>query len=920
MNSADYSSMSDDELLSLYNKGGKSNGKTDYSSMSDEELLSMYKKNKKPQKSYAEKVGRISSQYALGAAQNILLPYEIAVQGGTSEGYLFHEGQHNAYEDIVRLTEKKQQRPKEFSEADQNLLEYYNDLVKNPEKQREKIPKRDFGIRDLTEKVTGLDLQPEGILENAANWMGFLKDPKKLKDLAKFGLKPFEAIKSILPTPMETTRGLSAGTALDLAEQGQLGPWSTLGVAVMADVTAHGPKAIFDLAKEPKKTAARITNAFTGGNSKKAWTNDLINEAREAGIQLDAGTITGSPFIQWLQARAAQSGLTGKALEEFRKDLSGQILREYNVIADELGNMVFENNHQASEAIKSSLKVQEENLNRFLPEATSKNPENAPTSRSLQGRIAQEARPSAENDLLLNRISPEEFPNDYVAGETLKTVAEDIKAPIKEQFNERWSRLNTRMEMIPAGPHNQLANEMETFVNDNRGSLLLGESTPEHRVVNAAQRLMTQLRNELGELQNITVSDLIKTKRTLQDVANYEFGGSNFQSKYKKLVDDVDSAIRRTLSRQSDVLLDEFHQLNSEYSLFKDTFENKNVMQLFEPKNQNYNAIYNSYVTNPDKLRSIEDMFYASPRGQQISNQIKRDFADRLISKPNINSRDINNLTQALGPEFAQDISEYWQARQFIEQNPIPRAQIGQRIGIEVPQTTKKPNQGRNLKVKETDIHKRQKLFEFLKKKSSEEIMKMFDTLDGIKKLKNVLNLTEEGKQLYKDLSRYKLSEMIDKNMKNSMTEQVKLGTFSNLLKTSKNKAIIKELLGPENYNRLIRLQKVSGKLAESANKFFNASQSGTTLTDVSLVSTAVLGVFTGNPYLALPAIGKIGGMRVIANLMADKEFLKILEEIVMSPKSLKTPIQIEESLRKMQPYVQQAMLESQNENEKRKN
>ena len=130
---------------------------------------------------------------------------------------------------------------------------------------------------------------------------------------------------------------------------------------------------------------------------------------------------------------------------------------------------------------------------------------------------------------------------------------------------------------------------------------------------------------------------------------------------------------------------------------------------------------------------------------------------------------------------------------------------------------------------------------------------------------------------------------MIDKKMSDAITEQVKLGKFSNLLNSQKSKDIVKELIGKEAYSRLELLQKNSGRLAQSAGRFFNASQSGTTIVDAGLVGAAVSGVLLGNPWMAIPAIGKIGGSYVLANLLADPVFLKELEKAIKaSPQDFK--------------------------------
>jgi hypothetical protein len=852
-----------------------------------------YLEESKPKRSMLEKGGRLAGQLGLGMAEMELLPYELGVSPLSSKEAQQVPYRENLMEDIERLSEQKQTGV--WDEQDQALLDNLTEQLKDPSKSDEFIKTADLGVRGLMESATGLDLHPEGSLEKAANFLGFIKDPKKLINVARVGLKPKQLLKSLIPGT-EEARAASVGFLLQAAEEGNLGPVGSMGAIIAGEVIGHAPKGAKYVVQNPKKAAAQAVNLFTGANSSKAWTKQLIEDAKELGIQLDAGSLTNSDLIKLAQARAVQSGLVGKELKEFQKNLSEQIMSAYGDATSHLGELRFENNFQAAEAIKEALKVSEVNLG-VVREPTG-------TPRSLAGRIAVEERPNYQQELL-NRIAPQEFESSAQAGQNLKTAAEDIKAPIKEDFNQRFTEFKEQVAEIPAGPQVQLADTLNEFVRGNEGSLLLGESAAEARVLNAARELRDRLRAEGGYL-GVTLDELMKTKTTLGDVANYEFGGSNFESAYKKLVSDIDEAIYRTLEEVNPELAAASRELNAEYSAFKDMFENKNVMPLFEPKNDNYNAMLNSFITNPDKLRSLEDIFYNSPRGQELINQVKRDFAEKIISRPNITPREIRDLSNVLGENFAEDIQRFIQQRDHALANPLPRARQGHPLELraQVPPTSGgKPLQGR---AKESAITKRKRMYEFLKDKESDQILKMMDSIGNIKKLRSALELTPEGKKLFQELSRYKLMKMIDNKMTNNITEQVKLGTFSNLLKTKEELAIARELLGKESFDKLVKLQKVSGKMASSAQKFLNASQSGTAATDIAAVSALTLGVITGNPFLVAKVGAGIWGMKMVSKLLADPTFLKHLEAAIKE----ENPVKLMEIFKKMNINYQSALKE----------
>lgn len=871
------------------------------SGYSPEEVNEFLEENQ-PERSYLEKGARVGAQLGLGALQGSPpgIAYDVATAPLASKESMNVPYREDLGEELDQLMHQKASG--QWTPEDEQFLQHIQEQIKDPRKSMEYVQTGNVGIRDLAEKATGADLHPEGVLEKAANWVGFIKKPTNWKEVAKIGLKPKELLKAVSPSLTETTRGLAAGTALQMAEEGNYGPLGTIGAAVVGDLAGLGAGGLINAVRNPRKTLAQATNILTGANRNKVWVDQIINDAREAGVQLDAGTLTNSNVIKMAQARASQSALSGPALDNFRKNLSGQIVNEYAKVVDELGTLAFADNYQAAETVRNFINKEQKEFERFYSQRENISGEKAGKG-SLRGRIATEAQPNYQEELL-NRIAPREFENTYQAGENLKTAAEDIKAPIKREFNQQWENLNRQVGEIPAGPQAQLARSLEVFVNDHAGSLLLGESSAEARVLQTAQRLRNSLMTESGDLIGVSLEDLIKTKRTLGDVANWEFGGSNFQSAYKHLTGEIDQAIERTLGEVNPQLREAYEGLNQSYSSFKDLFENKNVMPLFEPKNQNYNSMYNSFLKSPDKLRSLEDIMFNNPRGQQLIGQIKRDYAQGVIERPNLTARDLRDLEAVLGPQYGEAIQEFIGARHRALAQPLPRAARGPSLGVSapIPETTRaaKPIG----KAVEKNEMARRKLFDYIQGKSSDQILEKMSSVDGIKQVKRALSLTPQGEELFKQLARYKLSEMIDKKMMDSIKENVKLGTFSTLLKSSGDQAVVRELVGQENFKQLQRLQRLSGEMQDSAMKFYNASKSGTTLTDAALVSTAVTGVFTGNPYLAVPAMAKMGGIVAIGRILTDLQYLKYLEEAILTndPKKFRT------LLTEMRPYASRAL------------
>jgi hypothetical protein len=180
-----------------------------YSSEDISSFLSTYtpsKKEKKPKRSTLEKGARVAAQYGIGAAESALLPYEVAVAPLSSK-----DAQNAAYretlsEDLERLMDQKQSG--DWDDQDENLLQSIIEQIKDPRKSEEFAQTANIGVRGLAEKASGVDLKPEGALEKAASWAGFIKDPKKITELAKSGISSKELIKAVSPTGKEAMRDL----------------------------------------------------------------------------------------------------------------------------------------------------------------------------------------------------------------------------------------------------------------------------------------------------------------------------------------------------------------------------------------------------------------------------------------------------------------------------------------------------------------------------------------------------------------------------------------------------------------------------------------------------------------------------------------------------------------------------------------
>lgn len=684
---------SDDEIIDYLSSQPKYSEKINksrdagYSNQEIASFLSTYNfnepKEQKPKRSNLEKGARIAGQYVLGAAESAMLPYEISTLGIDSRGAQVARTREDIAADVEDLYAKKASG--DWTPEDESKLAELTDLYKNPQKLEETTHEPlDISVRGLTEKATGLDLHPEGVAEHAANWAGFIKDPSKIYSLAKDGLSIKNIIKAISPTGKEALEGLGAGTALAIAEDGGYGPIGTMAAAIVGASTGHiagmGASGVKKLVTEPKKTLAEVAAKFTS-KDKKALQQELIKDFRESGLQADIGTLTDNELVKWTQAKLGQSGLTGKALDDLRTELTNQIKNEYKAIAESLGELKYATLHEGGEVAREGIKK------------------------------IRDADLSATRQLYKN------------ANESLKEGA----AVDSRKLASAIERLEK--ELTPGAV----------------------KSTEQNAVINVINKIKNDIYSPSGKLKFADVKELMNNKIALNDIINYEVQGGAKQL-LKGIVGELDRAII-SHGKENVSFVRNYVTANKRFAEHAKTFRNKNINQLL-------NAVDPATIMN--KMNSVQ----------------------------------------------------------------------------------------------------------------------------GIRDIGKILNKTPEGKEIFNNIRRLKLEKVIGDNLIDSTTQQVRQGTFSKLLEKGKNREIVKEILGNQAYKRLEKLQKNVGKLAETAQKFFNASKSGSTVIDAMLVGSAmhdIANLLAGNPWpIAKTAGGLIGG-RKLTNLIADAEFLKLVEEAILA-------------------------------------
>ncbi len=159
-------------------------------------------KKEPEERSTLAKAGRLGAQYGIGAAEGATMPYNIAAFGAKklADATAPQEFRQNIFAEIERLQEEKARG--EWDENSQKQYDSYVDLIKNPEKMDQFLPKDtpDFDVGSLLEKglgALGVDGRPEGAGEHVARFAG-LFNPKNVyqsgKKFIQEAAKPAEEV------------------------------------------------------------------------------------------------------------------------------------------------------------------------------------------------------------------------------------------------------------------------------------------------------------------------------------------------------------------------------------------------------------------------------------------------------------------------------------------------------------------------------------------------------------------------------------------------------------------------------------------------------------------------------------------------------------------------------------------------------
>lgn len=166
-----------------------------------------------------------------------------------------------------------------------------------------------------------------------------------------------------------------------------------------------------------------------------------------------------------------------------------------------------------------------------------------------------------------------------------------------------------------------------------------------------------------------------------------------------------------------------------------------------------------------------------------------------------------------------------------------------------------------------------------------EKLAKLGGSVGELKQLEFALSeLGDQGKAALQEFKRYKLEQLFTNQIVDPVTGQFKIGKSASILSNPKNAALLRELVGAEQFKKLRKMATLSKQVSQASNKFLNASQSAVASFDaiagISIVKDLFGGLISLNPVQM--AMGGFKGLspRVMSRALADPKIVTELEKL----------------------------------------
>ncbi len=380
-------------------------------------------------------------------------------------------------------------------------------------------------------------------------------DPlEKLTMPGKLGNIAVAGIKGTLASGAQAAGEAQPGQRLQAAEEAA--PWG----------------AAFGVGGQALSEAGGAAINWLKGQTKQA----VVNAARSEGLRVPPSAITDNRLVQFLESRAAQSGLSGKSYDVLMRDLDDDFITQYTDVLDNISKSEFLNSGEAGEITQASLKGREKASQRavgrqyedvvqkFGDEPVIPTNSSAYIDRAIKKLSNTAAASSSKEDVLAK----------------LGEIKNSLVIP-PEAAPERATNLFTMTDAVPPPQSSTLP----------------------------------------------TIEKMINTKTDLNTMINYGDYDAGVKRYLRGMVGNISKDLG-VVAKSNPDFGNEFMRAESGAKMNAQTFRNKLVKNML--RGERPEAILGQ-LNAPSDVAKLENALGSSPKAQKIVGQIKRMRLEELL-------------------------------------------------------------------------------------------------------------------------------------------------------------------------------------------------------------------------------------------------------------------------------------------------
>lgn len=467
--------------------------------------------------------------------------------------------------------------------------------------------------------------------------------------------------------------------------------------------------------------------------------------------------------------------------------------------------------------------------------------------------------------------------------ETKALLDENVRTARKtnREAYEYAEEVQPNQEMVPT----QLAEYVQEQIDRLEFEGALSQSSA------ASLRQLKQLQELIGTpdaVKAVRVGDLIKQKVNFNDILIYETVGTP-----RELVKGVNGKVNDSIYAfkvEYPEWGERFEFAEETYAQNDKTFGNDAVTKVRKDKPEQLFRVYK----DPSQFNLISDALIGEG-GYDLIQEMKRERLIDAVGIENFEAEGKPNIT----PKMQEEL---FQIQEVFSQDENDFMHITKNLNDKLD--VKRLSNETILKSIQDSLIETEK-----DSKMNPLVANLAKTEEGIMRLRDALNGTEQGRRLMKSIERYSVERLFNDSIFDN-NGNIDTAKFQNAMKNKDNIALLRRIGG----DKLVKNMKAMSKAIDSMDKFIKSNPKTSSIP----FAFAMAQFISGSPFKAMRTLGiKQGAQVLFSKFLNEPDSIRMVTKFA-SEKSPKTKMEIMQDLNtSFERFVKANVSQKQKENDK---